>query len=120
MQTINDSTLQAALVEYKAALDSINANISAIRTQLAVRAIRAAAGVQRARPKDRMSAAGRQAIAAAQKKWWTKYRAQQRAAASSARKVAPKREMSAERKAALVANLAKARAAKAAKAAVTT
>jgi hypothetical protein len=120
MPTFDASTLQAALVGYNAALDRINANMSAIRKQLGGHAIRAVAGFQRAKPKHKMSTAGRRAIAAAQKKRWTQYRAQQRAAASSAHKVAPKRKLSPERKAALVANLAKARAAKSAKAVAAT
>lgn len=120
MSTIDASILQAALVGYNTALDRINANISALRTQLAGRAIRADAEVQWVRPKHTMSAAGRKAIAVAQKKRWTEYRAQQTAAASSAHKTATKRKISADRKAVLVANLAKARAARAQKASAAT
>jgi len=66
-----------------------------------------------------MSAAALRRISLAQKKRWAAYHAKQ---GGTAKKAAPKktakRKMSSERKAALVANLAKARAARAAKAAL--
>jgi len=66
------------------------------------------------RKRRKMSAAGRKAIAEAQRKRWaaSKKAAEPPAPATSK----PKRKLSKARKAALVANLAKARAAKAAKA----
>jgi len=70
---------------------------------------------QEAAPKKKrkLSRAGRAAIIAATKARWDRVRA---AKATPAKKVAPKRKLSPATKAKLVANLAKARAAKAAKA----
>jgi hypothetical protein len=61
--------------------------------------------------KRKMSASGRQSIADAQRKRW----AESKKAAEPLKKALPKKKMSAARKAALVANLAKARAVRAAK-----
>jgi hypothetical protein len=61
-----------------------------------------------------MSAAAKKRIAAGQKKRWAAFHANDTKPVA-AKKAAPKRKMSPERKAALVANLAKARAARAAK-----
>jgi hypothetical protein len=112
MTRVDNAILQAALVGYTAELDKINAAMAAIRKELGLHGTRAAApaGGDRAKPKHHISAAGRRAIAEAQRKRWA-------AVHKAAKKAAPKKKMSAERKAALVANLAKARAAKAARAA---
>jgi hypothetical protein len=82
----------------------------------------APAAMEPSKPKRKLSAAGRKAISDATKKRWaavhaaaakTKPAAQKKVAA---KKAVAKRKLSPARKAALVANLAKARAAKAAKA----
>ena|SRR5579872_3015202 len=69
------------------------------------------------RKKRVISAAAKKRISEATKKRWVAFRAQKEAAAKKApaKKAATKRKLSPSRKAALVANLAKARAAKAAK-----
>jgi hypothetical protein len=66
------------------------------------------------KPKRKISAAGKKAIAQAQRKRWKEFKA--KAPKPAPKKTAAKRKLSPARKAALVANLAKARAAKAAKA----
>jgi hypothetical protein len=72
------------------------------------------------KPKRKMSAAGRKAISEATKKRWALFYAAKAkpvvAKKATAKKAAAKKKLSPARKAALVANLAKARAAKAAKA----
>jgi hypothetical protein len=70
-----------------------------------------------AKPKRKMSAAGRKAISEATKRRWAAFHAAKQAKKAAVKKALPKRKLSPARKAALVANLAKARAAKAAKAA---
>src|ERR1035437_9351120 len=69
-----------------------------------------------AKPKRKMSAAGRKAISEATKRRWAAFHAAKQAKKAAVKKALPKRKLSPARKAALVANLAKARAAKAAKA----
>ena len=104
MAKLDSAIRQAALVEYTAQRDKVNAPIATIPKELGLPAVSAGA-----KPKDHMSAAGRQAIAEAQRKRWAAVHAK------AAKKVTPKRKTSAERKAAVVANLVKARAAWAAK-----
>jgi hypothetical protein len=116
---MDNSLLAAALVGYESQLQKINDAIAEIRSQLGQRPGRSPARVVAA-PKTRrtMSAAARKRIAAAQKKRWAAFHAKAEKPAKKvavAKKAAPKRKMSPERKAALVANLAKARAARAAK-----
>src|SRR5215470_4299273 len=101
MPRLDFATLQAALVGYTAELDKIDAAMSAIRKQLRVRGAVSTDG-HGAKLKHHMSAAGRRAIAEAQRKRWA-------AVHKAAKKVAPKRKMSPAAKAKLVANLAKAR-----------
>jgi hypothetical protein len=116
---MDNSLFAAALVGYESQLQKINDAIAEIRSQLGQRPGRSSAQVVAA-PKARrtMSAAARKRIAAAQKKRWAAFHAKAEKPAKKvavAKKAAPKRKMSPERKAALVANLAKARAARAAK-----
>ena len=68
-----------------------------------------------AKPKRKMSAAGKKAISEATKKRWAAFHATKQAKKPALKKAVAKRKLSPARKAALVANLAKARAAKAAK-----
>ena len=63
-----------------------------------------------------MSAAGRKAISDATKRRWKVFHAAQQEKKPAVKKAVPKRKLSPAGKAALAANLAKARAAKAAKA----
>ena len=112
MPRLDVSILQAALLGLESEKEKIDAAMSAIRKQLGMHVSKTASAVtDGAKPKHRMSAAGRKHIAAAQRKRWAVFHAKQR---TSAKKTAPRLKMSAERKAALVAKLAKARAAKAA------
>jgi hypothetical protein len=114
MARLDDSVLQAALVGYAAELEKINERIAAIQHQLNGRSTRAASptGGAGTKPKSGISAAGRKHIAAAQRKRWAAYHAKR---SGPAKRTAPKRKMSAGWRAALVANLAKARAVRAAK-----
>jgi hypothetical protein len=70
-----------------------------------------------AKPKRNLSAAGRKAISDATKKRWAAVHAAEQAKKPPLKKAAAKKKLSPARMAALVANLAKAREAKAAKAA---
>ena len=119
---IEHAVLEMALVGYNAKLDEVNQKMSDIERQLGIRcksgptpAVSPNATVA-TRPKRTMSVAARKRIAAAQKKRWAAFHAKAGApkpATQSAKK--PKRKMSPDAKARLVANLAKARAAKAVK-----
>jgi hypothetical protein len=113
------SILEAALVGYQAELQKIDEKLTAIRKQLGGRVnipvLTPAVSSDGSRPKRQMSASGKRRIAEAQKKRWRKFHAKQKAASATPKKAAPKRKLSPARRAALAANLAKARAAKAAK-----
>ena len=112
MKQIDRSTLEMALIGYEAERQKIKAAMAAIRKQVDGHA--AAPVVDGARRAKRvMSAAARRRIAAAQRKRWAEFHAEKK---SGAAKMAPKRRLSGVAKAKLVANLAKARAARAAKA----
>jgi hypothetical protein len=67
------------------------------------------------KPKRKLSAAGKKAIVEATKKRWAAFHAANQAKKPALKKEIAKKKLSPARKAALVANLAKARAAKAAK-----
>src|ERR1019366_127050 len=69
------------------------------------------------KPKRKMSTTGRAAIVAATKKRWKAFHATKQAKKPALKKAIAKKKLSPARKAALLANLAKARAAKSAKAA---
>jgi hypothetical protein len=112
MKSFDRSTLEMALIGYEAERQKIEAAIAAIRKQVDGHAAAPAADGTR-RPKRVMSAAAKRRIAAAQRKRWAAFHADQR---SGSAKTAPKRKLSAAARAELAANLAKARAAKAAKA----
>jgi hypothetical protein len=100
-----------ALIGYQAERQKIEAAMAAIRKQVNGHLTTPAVDGAR-RPRRNMSAAARRRIAAAQRKRWAAFPAGK----SGTAKAAPKRKMSAAVKANLVANLAKARAAKAARA----
>ena len=68
------------------------------------------------KPKRKLSTAGKKAIVEATKKRWAAFHAANQAKKPALKKEIAKKKLSPARKAALVANLAKARAAKAAKA----
>jgi hypothetical protein len=119
------SILRAALVGYQHEVDKLESKMAEIRQQLGIRKDGrriSATSPAKAQPSGRrrppLSAAARARIAEAQRKRWAavhKQRGQKPPAAiATARK--PKRRLSAEARAKLVANLKKARAAKAAKA----
>jgi hypothetical protein len=105
------SLLEMALVGYAEQRREIENAIAAIRSQLGERSKPTTA--HGAGPKRKLSVAARKRIATAQKKRWKEFH-QQRAEAQKP-VAALKRKLSPARKAALVANLAKARAAKAEK-----
>jgi hypothetical protein len=107
------STLEMALIGYETELRRIVEAIQEIRNQLKQRTGRTAAGVEGGAPKSRrpMTAAAKRRIALAQKKRWAAFHARAKAKTPAP----PKRVISEERRAALSANLAKARAARAAK-----
>ena len=115
---IDPSILEMALVGYQAELQKIDEKMTAIRKQLGVRVnipVLASAVSDGSGPKRRMSAAARKRIAEAQKKRWRKFHAQHKGAGATPKKATAKRKLSPARRAALAANLAKARTAKAAK-----
>jgi hypothetical protein len=116
---INRTIIEAAIAGFEQQKQRIDETIAELRTQLDGSAegkkagrIARVAETAPARNRRHISAAGRRAIAAAQRKRWAAQKKQ-----SAEPKPAPrmKRKMSPAAKAKLVANLAKARAAKAAK-----
>ena len=111
MSKVDQGILQMALIGYEAQCHKIETAIAAIRSQLGGRASAKAAAPVSTGPKRRLSAAARKRIALGQKKRWAAFHAR-------SEKTAPakvKRRLSPARREALAANLAKARAAKAAK-----
>lgn len=111
-KAVDHSILEMALVGLRAQAQTIDEKMAAIRKQLGIRGGKSAApmSMNGEKPRRVLSVAARKRIAAAQKKRWAAFHAKQGKPAKTA-----KRNMSPERKAALAANLAKARAAKAAK-----
>jgi hypothetical protein len=111
---LTSEIITAAIVGFEEQKRQIDVKIAELRTMLTGGPTEVAVTSQAPATKKRrkMSAAGRKAIAEAQRKRWA---ASKQAAAPESNKVPAKRRMSAARKAALVANLAKARAARAAK-----
>src|ERR1035441_1575975 len=106
-------TLKMALIGYEAERQKIEATMAAIRSQLGGRASApSTTPTGDAKPKHKMSAAGRARIAAAQRKRWAAAKKALEPAPATSK---PKRKLSKAGRAALVANLAKARAARAAK-----
>src|SRR5215831_14801701 len=108
MKQLDRSTLEMALIGYQAERQKIEAAMAAIRKQVDGHAGAPAVDGTR-RPKRIMSAAARRRIAAAQRKRWAAFHADQKGGTA---KTAPKGKLSAAAKARLAANLAKARAAK--------
>ena len=107
--SIDRSLLEAALAGYMVQHRQIEEKIAALRAQMGGHARGSGAAApagQKTGGHREMSAAARKRIAEAQKKRW---------AAFHARKKQARKKLSPAQKAALVANLAKARAAKAAK-----
>jgi hypothetical protein len=113
---LDRSVLEMALIGYQRSLENIQEKIADIQRQLGIRPAKAAASVTTggAKPKRKMSAVARKRIALAQKKRWAAFHKAEEPAPAPKKAVA-KRKLSPARKAALLANLAKARAAKAAK-----
>jgi hypothetical protein len=108
---IDSSVLEMALVGYQAEIQKITARISVIGKRLGAGAQRITEGPK---PKRVLSAAARKGIADAQKKRWAALDAKHKAPAELAKTAARKRKLSPAAKAKLVANLARARVAKAA------
>ena len=115
-QKLTPEIINAAIVGFEQQKLHIDTQIAELRSLLTGGSSEPAASPEvptGKRKRRKMSAAGRKAIAEAQRKRWaaSKEAAQPPAPATSK----PKRKLSKARKAALVANLAKARAARAAK-----
>ena len=110
---IDAYVLRMAMIGYAQEQAKIEAQIAEIRAQLGNRSLAVTDGV--APKKRKMSAAAKKRISEATRKRWQAFRAAKAEAQKPAEK--PKRKMSAARRAALIANLKKARAAKAKKAA---
>lgn len=107
--TLDRETMEAALVGLTTMRNEIEQKIAEIRKLLGHRAGRSVTPSGAApKPRKTMGAAARKRIAAAQKKRWAAFHAER---ASVAKTTPPKRKLSPERRAALAANLAKARAA---------
>jgi hypothetical protein len=114
---LTSEIITAAIVGFEEQKRQIDVKIAELRTMLTGGPTEVAVTPEApaTRKRRKMSAAGRKAIAEAQRKRWA---ASKKAAAPDPNKVSKvpaKRRMTAARKAALVANLAKARAARAAK-----
>jgi hypothetical protein len=119
---IDNEMLEMALAGYQAKRDELMRAMAAIQQQLggtrksAPVAAAAAAPVAGMRRKRKLSAAGKRAIQEAVKRRWAEFHAKAGAVKPAAKKVVKaKRTISPAAKARLVANLAKARAAKASK-----
>jgi len=121
---LDRSVLEMALVGYQRSLENTQEKIADIQRQLGIRPTKAAASVTtgEAKPKRRMSAVARKRIALAQKKRWAAFHqaegpepAKKTAVMAAPAKAVAKRKLSPARKAALLANLAKARVARSAK-----
>ena len=111
----DNSTLEMALVGYRAQHAEITGKMAEIRKRLGTAAPSGGGGGATATGKRKpLSAAAKKRIALAQRKRWAAFRAEHKAPA--AKKAAPKRKLSPAARAKLAANLTKARAAKAAKA----
>jgi hypothetical protein len=130
---LNRAILEAAIVGFERQKQKIDETIAELRAQLDGHSIKPGptakvedAGTVKA--KRKMSSSARKRIAAGQKKRWEAFHAKADAGKPAGKtaakattkkavpaKAAPKKKMSGARKAALVANLAKARAARAAK-----
>jgi hypothetical protein len=111
---IDNTLLEMALVGLNARRDEVIRKMADIERQLGVHRKRSPPpGAGAAKPKRKLSAAGKRAIRAAVKKRWAAFHAKIGAAKPAKRSAAPKRTMSPAVKARLAANLAKARAAKA-------
>ena len=108
-------TLQMALIGYEAERQKIEARMAAIRSQLGLRSkgtsAPAKAPTTEAKPKHKMSAAGRARIAEAQRKRWAAAKKQSEPSAPEGAPK-PKRRLSKAGKAAIVATLKKRWAAK--------
>ena len=120
---LNRAIIEAAIVGFESQKQKLDETIAELRAQLNGSSTEPGPKVTDAgtvKAKGTMSAAARKRIAAAQKARWASYHAKEGASANKAapaKKTATKRKLSPAGKAKLVANLAKARAAKAAKAA---
>jgi hypothetical protein len=107
------SVIEMALAGFQAEAQRIEAAMVEIRKRLGMRGGKLAPMVtDGSKPIRHMSGLHRKRIADAQKKRWAAYHAEQ---GTPARQTTPRKAMSPERRAALVANLAKARAARMAK-----
>jgi len=110
--------LEMAVIGLESQRSKIEERIAEIQKQLGVRTPKRAVSGDGTKPKRQMSAKGKAAIRAALKKRWDEFHAKAgKPAAKKAgvKKAAPKRKLSPDARARLAANLAKARAAKAAK-----
>ena len=107
---LTNAIVQAAILGFEEQKRAIDAQIADLRSFLAGGSADAAKPKLTRRPRRKMSAAGRKAIAEAQRKRWAAAKGQPESTTSSASK--PKRKLSAAGKAAIVAALKKRWAAK--------
>jgi hypothetical protein len=107
--------IAAAIDGYEAQKIRIDGKIAELRAMLPGGSTEPATPEPTKRKRRKMSAAGRKAISDATKKRWAAFHAAKQAKKPAAKKAVARTKLSPARKAALVANLAKARAAKAAK-----
>jgi hypothetical protein len=118
---IDNEMLEMALAGFRAKREEIRQAMAAIEQQLGRHkgsaTTVAPVGEPGARPKRKLSAAGKRAIQAAVKRRWAAFHAKAGGSkpASAKKSAKPKRTLSPAAKARLAANLAKARAAKASK-----
>ena len=114
-QKLTTEIITAAIRGFESQKRKLDLQIAELKTMLSPGSAEATATTEPTKRKPRkMSAAARARIAEAQKARWESFHKQQEPTAPT-RKSAPKRKLSAAAKAKLVANLKKARAAKAAK-----
>jgi hypothetical protein len=105
MAQLTTEILNAALENLTSKRHQIDEQIAEIRRQLTGSSNGASAGPEPASRKRRISAAGRRAIAAAQKRRWAEQKASAGTSTSKAKK--PKRKLSPAGRAAIVAALKK-------------
>ena len=117
-QIVDHSVLEMALVGYQAQHAQLTAKMVEIRKKLVKAGANGGGGDVPTpfRKKRVLSAAALKRISAAQKKRWAAFHVKQNSSAATAKKPAPRKPMSGAVKAKRIAALARARAAKAAKA----
>lgn len=112
MPTLTKEIIEAAIYGFEAQKRSLDDQIAELRGMMVGSSTKPNAEPRSARPRRRMSAAGRKAIAEAQRKRWAAARGEEKPAGPAKRAKKPKRKLSAAGRAAIVAALKKRWAAK--------